>query len=127
MTGSGRYGGGSVSLKDADRFTAGNEPATVWLLHRVSRHRWALPVAHRYRRRSAKSPPSSLILRGALLDLAVGRKDRRKLKISPGLDTALLQLHSVITSSVISRLVNFPRLTAADGSIAQNALVQLHK
>lgn len=68
-----------------------------------------------------------LILCRTLLDLAVGRKDRRKLKISPRLDTALLQLHSVITSSAISRLVNFPWLTAADGSIAENALVQLHK
>lgn len=48
------------------------------------------------------------ILRSALLDLAVRRKDRRKLKIPPRLDTALLQLHSVITSSAISRLVNFP-------------------
>lgn len=74
---------------------------------------------------SFKSP--LLILRRALLDLAVGRRDRRKLKISPGLDTALLQLHSVITSSAISRLVNFPWLTVTDGSVAENALVQLHK
>lgn len=48
------------------------------------------------------------ILCSALLDLAVQRKDRRKLKIPPRLDTALLQLHSVITSSAISGLVNFP-------------------
>lgn len=68
-----------------------------------------------------------LILWKALLHLAVGRRDRCKLKISPRLDTALLQLHSVITSSAISRLVNFPWLTATDGSVAENALVQLHK
>lgn len=56
--------------------------------------------------RSVRNP--QLILCRGLLDLAVRRKDRRKLKIPRRLDTALLQLHSVITSSAISGLVNFP-------------------
>lgn len=64
------------------------------------------PDGYRYRLWSVRN--LQLILCRALLDLAVRRKDRRKLKIPRRLDTALLQLHSVITSSAISRLVNFP-------------------
>ena len=49
-------------------------------------------AAHRHAQRSPKSQFS--ILRRALPDLGAGRKDRRKLKNPPRLDTALLQLHS---------------------------------
>lgn len=47
-----------------------------------------------------------------------GERTDVSLKYLPGL-TEALQLHSVITSSAISGFVNFPWLTAADGSIAK--------